>query len=141
MLFSLNPWHGEWIRSFDVSSLKNSRMNHQRYHVTTKSRRGHIFAHRHYHHHAQPVQVQVQEIWGHSNFHARRGNMHRGHSNFHARGGNMHNLPPRAFLQEVASFRYHLSHMQLDISNLSYEASLFCIVLCILLWMWIDYEV
>ncbi|ESW18484.1 hypothetical protein PHAVU_006G045000 [Phaseolus vulgaris] len=49
-------------------------MNHQRYHVTTESRRGHSY--RHNHNHAQPV--QVQEIRGHSNFHARRGNMHRG---------------------------------------------------------------
>ncbi|XP_068494898.1 uncharacterized protein [Phaseolus vulgaris] len=100
----------------NVSSLENSRMNLQRYHDTTGSRRSHRFAHQHYHHHAQPVQVQeirghsnhhhahyhhhaqpmqVQENRGHSNFRARRGNMHRGHSNFHARRGNMHNHPPR----------------------------------------------
>ena len=83
---------------------------------------------------------------GHSNFHARRGNMHRGHSNFHARRDNMHNhparghsnfhaprgnmrnLPPRAFRQEVASFRDHHSDIQLDIDDMSYEASLLCIV-------------
>jgi len=99
-------------------------MNHQRYHVTTESRRGHSY--RHNHNHAQPV--QVQEIRGHSNFHARRGNMHRGHSNFHARRGNMHRGPSMAFLREVASFHYHHSHMQVDIENLPYEASLLCIV-------------
>ncbi|KAL9278026.1 hypothetical protein ACSQ67_024744 [Phaseolus vulgaris] len=47
--------------------------------------------------------VQVQDIRGHSNFHARRGNVHRGHSNFHAHRDNMHNLPPMAFLHEVSS--------------------------------------
>jgi len=78
-------------------------MNHQRYHVTTEIRRGHRLAHRHNHHHAQPV--QVQEIRGHSNFHARRGNMHRGHSNFHDHRGNLHNLLSRAFLQELLSER------------------------------------
>ncbi|KAK8464786.1 hypothetical protein PHAVU_010G083100 [Phaseolus vulgaris] len=123
--------------SANVSSLENSRMNLHRYHDTIGSRRNHRFAHQHYHHHAPPV--QVQEMRGHSNFHARRGNMHRGHSNFHARRGNMHNhparghsnfhaprgnmhnLPPRAFCQEVASFRDHHSDIQLDIDDMSYE--------------------